>query len=1101
MLSNDLLASSRSPKIAMAYSKITLHLLALLVALAGPESRACPINSDGDNALIPPWQWSLPSFESCHQPPKDQIAVDNPSLFAAPMLPTAPPGKRNASPPKKRGGTPPPKRAGLNPDDQPSTHLEPQQQGTPIGDHLQELQTELEKLMVADTDHQGTNNHQHHPLPTDRVTLTPLKIDLTGAGLYCDRSNGARYYLKPRSNRDAARHEVLMAQLARASGLAVPNTGLLEDASKIWIVSRWQPNLKTGIEALQTVDKLQLARLFITAVWLGNGNIIGYHFNHTGVDSQQRVHGLNWSGAGYYRTDGTRKCPDSDNRGGFLDTVFELKDLCDASTNFATAQVFATLTEADIAAVVPLFLRQAYRPIKKLVNKYGPTEALERRYLKITLYERLNDLAMRYPNHLPRVTGAELAVIPLHGLSGVELAVRSRHIWDQVLTIGCGFDQQEQPFTQLSLRLTAEKTAEFADKLELGSSYHDLRARLIYFLGGHMANKVMTEALHKDLWETYKQVVELQQKLQDLLAGTTDIPVLWREGRVDWPQKIMAVIQELNAQAHTLNKLAVTPTGTKLQNHGLLPARGGVLPSFAPRRVRSDWTCSRPAYQIVHHRPDQQREEPDAPVYQQQPGADAPFIGDAFLYRVQLSPGGGPRNGFPTPAIPMEMEFHGPDANAYALEGQVRLKVSAAPNKKTVQQLLAWLADNGLDIQRPDYEAMQRHYHQKLEQRMGASPIPMEWSSASTENLPWKDYTRRDGGRIVMMLPEDDRLLLNRRQRIRPVHELFYGRKESARTPLESLVNGGLRLQSFRNRVNQGQPGDAISFPPNICNNGANLVFTHLQPQDSAYDKAQLVFKSALLNRLDALVSRNYGGQSQPWFIRHERIPLDTSVDQQNLLQCNISASISLPEWLESINVKTLAEQCQVHQMLKQSGLLHWPGGTPVTKLVRAIQSSHQHLYQQYFACMTRPTTAFWIKQVIGSVGVEQFLQLLMVNPELPQGKLVSLAGIRLKDTAINGVDLAALNLHNCTLDRVMFIDCRVVGANLGQCDLRNVQWHFSQPEQYQADIAYLANYLESAFAASGDICWLKQLLSLHKGSGGLPQLLPLLEKYRDHLE
>ena len=665
---------------------------------------------------------------------------------------------------------------------------------------VQELQALREKLGVADlyrTVSQKRKDNQEIPLPTDSTTLIPLQTDTQGEGLYCHRGSGHWYRLKPCRDLEAGRSEVLMAQLAKGAGLNVPDTDLLQAQDNSWIISRWQPGLQTGEQALATLDKPQLARLLITAAWLGNGNIIGYHSNLVGVDDQQRAYGLNWCGAGYYRGYRSRKQQDSDGRGGFFSTVFTLKDLRDASRHPAAAKVFAALTEADIAAVVPEFLQRAGEGMNQLVETYGPAGKWERQQLTITLYERLNDLAMRYPDHLPRLTRAELEVIPLHGLHGSQLAVRSEHIRDHVLTIGYGVDQddsgqreQQQPLTQISFRLSPEKTAEFADRLELGHSYQDLHERMVFVLGSSGPNTVMTQLWRQELIETCEEAQVLRQKLQDHLdretnnqqAGetTVTVPIIWHHVRQDEQEKyrpwgsdqVSNTIKNLDDSIQALNKLAMTPIGNKpKQQYAWI----GTLPHFAPPRVRSDWTDSRPRYQVAAdgrwQRQPKQQDDPEAKD-------DTKFAGGAFLYRIAFDPKDKTRaDRFPQPGIAMEMEFHGPDSNACALEGQVRLLVPAPPNRDTITQVLEWLEANQLDTRRPDHACMQRHYLTKTRaaKTCGNGPGGITESGAGSTTPPdWRDYTRREGGRMVMMLPESDRLSAAQRSQIRPTHDLSF---------------------------------------------------------------------------------------------------------------------------------------------------------------------------------------------------------------------------------------------------------------------------------------------------------------------------------------
>ncbi|MCL6268678.1 hypothetical protein M3P05_01755 [Sansalvadorimonas sp. 2012CJ34-2] len=943
-----------------------------------------------------------------------------------------------------------------------------------LGEALKELHSLREKLAVSVVHRQHQNPHQAS-MPGTLESLYPLHIDDSGAGLYCDSTTGRWYYLKPCEDRHAARSEVLMARLAQASGLPVPETGLIPHREQSWVISAWQNNLQAGQQSLLSADRQQLARLFITAAWLGNRNIIGRGSDHAALGDDGCIYGLNWSGAGYFHGNRKRKSPD-DAR-GFFGTVFELEDMCNPGKHRHAAQVFQTLAEEDVASIIPEFLEQAHRQVADLVREFGPESEGERRYLENTLYDRLCYLAIRYPANLPAITGSELAAIHCQGMPGIERPVVSQHIRDQRLIIGHRFNQQGEKETQVSIRLSPEKTTELAKLLELGQAHHDLRDRLEYFLSYRMNGKVMTKALRSDIEETASMAETLKKQLE-----TGGSPMSWpltEEMTEETSPKPADYISKLNTCISKLNTLSATPAGTKITaSYDVKPPP---LPVYLPRRVRSDWTFTQPVYEVKKNQDTGERE------WHASGKAEIPFAGDICLYRVTLEPGYYNKS-LASESRTICLEFHAPDADACSFDGCLRL-VATGQDKQTLLALLQWLDDYGLDTRRPDTCQQQQHFEQRLHEWEDGSAN----RQVSSEKPCWQKHTCRINGRNIPLLPVSKQMDQTRQQQHRPVHELNFHRGTDS--VLGKLLTTSATLLNFTDRVSQGQRADGIGNNSNITNNGANLVYTHFQSRDHAERQPHLVFKPWLLNRADSITITEYAGQSQSWYKRHEQRDRNT-LQADNYRQFNFTRPVSLPESLESINVEFSRQYQQVLNVFKGAGFDHWPDGRPVQELIKVTRTLKEQ-YDDYCSSSAIPS---WMKYIIQNAGFDQFQQLLRVNPELHLGNLVSLENIFIHDLRLTHWDLSRVCFRNTRLERITLVNCEIAGADLSQCNIKDVCWEYTDPSAHKVDLAWIADALEQELVNGGNPQQFNNLIRFNIDAGRLEKALQLLKVHEGSL-
>ena len=974
--------------------------------------------------------------------------------------------------------------------DKPS-HLQPLPQA------LVELKTLREKLAVASV-HKETrlqagvplqaHEKEPHQEPVTLDEFSSLREEPSGAGLFCHNRTGTLYHLKPVDDQDAARSEVLMANLARASGLNVPETSLIEGKGKFWIVTPWVEGLVTGEGTLTRLDRHQLARLFITAAWLGNRNIIGKNFDHTAVGGDQCIYGLNWCGAGYYSGGRHRKTVDNlIGSGGFFGTVFELKDMCNGGMHRSAARVFASLTEEDIEAVIPEFLEQAPCRVSELVKQYGPEGEAERHYLEKTLYDRLVYLGMCYPKCLPPVTESELKSIAFNGLHGTEIAVSSQHLQRQSIIVGHRFNEQGEGETQLYFELCPKKTHEFSQQLGLPKSNYELGARLAYFLSSSITGKTMTEALHKDLQETSDMAVSLKETLENCLKREEQELGQRAVFREKSQKTLPESIKDLEAYINSLKELLATENGCPvpaLPEGASIPLSRSIvdLPEFLPERVRTDRQDALPVYQVSNRQSHATRER-------------AAFPENTWFYQIDFVPGEEtPLQSFTAPPIPIVMEFHGFDSDARSFDGQVRL-IATGQDKNTVESLLQWLRASGLiSQQRPNTEAMQKQYIQRLE----ADGVDL--SQCAADKLGWQNNIRRVNGRNIDLLPAAVRLKKAECDKYRNTHQLSYFGSKTDYSRLQSILHTSLALNSFCDRVSAGGDINGLRNKDNIPTEGGKLVFTNIRSREDAYRYSHLVMRPWLLNRADAHCIRSTMTRFQSWRLRHSGTHLKELPEkpEDDHMQCDYSMPISLPESLEHISVDNYHEEQSVLRILKSEGWRHWPDGRCVEKVVKAERT----LQQEYDNCISTSShlsvgAAFIVKKA----GYSQFEQLLQVNPNLfDDKKISSLSGIAVENITLTRWKLGGITFHNARLSKVIFENCYFKGCDFSQCDLSGVEFKFNNPESHHEEIVYLSEHFENIFISNGDKQLLMKTIQLQIDTGRIHFAQQLIEKHSEHL-
>ena len=291
--------------------------------------------------------------------------------------------------------------------------------------------------------------------PTQLVQIGPQRGSNRG-GTYVDQATGTEWYLKFPNSPDMARNEVLAAKLYQAAGIDTPDMRLITVNGETAVASRIEAGLVKGTPA-------QLAKGgafdgFGADAWLANWDVAGATMDNL-LMRGARAFRVDTGGALRYRAQGGLK------GSAWGDTVPEIQSLRNAGTAPQAAKVFGKMTDADIEASVARVLAIDDDTINRLVDDFGPTDAIDRDALKATLKARRDELARMYPKAKPqaatppeapdmaRVTAREQADVEASRVNGFTFRTDSDTIEDQSVIVSQVTSAAGKPVTRLFLKV------------------------------------------------------------------------------------------------------------------------------------------------------------------------------------------------------------------------------------------------------------------------------------------------------------------------------------------------------------------------------------------------------------------------------------------------------------------------------------------------------------------------------------------------------------------------------------------------------------------------------------------------------------------------
>lgn len=303
--------------------------------------------------------------------------------------------------------------------------------------------------------------------PTQLVQIGPQRGSNRG-GTYVDQATGTEWYLKFPNSPDMARNEVLAAKLYQAAGIDTPDMRLITVNGETAVASRIEAGLVKGTPA-------QLAKGgafdgFGADAWLANWDVAGATMDNL-LMRGARAFRVDTGGALRYRAQGGLK------GSAWGDTVPEIQSLRNAGTAPQAAKVFGKMTDADIEASVARVLAIDDDTISRLVDDFGPTDAIDRDALKATLKARRDELARMYPNAKPesatppdapdtaRVTAREQADVVASRVNGFTFRTDSDTIEDQSVIVSQVTSAAGKPVTRLFLKVRGNGVTAIESKM------------------------------------------------------------------------------------------------------------------------------------------------------------------------------------------------------------------------------------------------------------------------------------------------------------------------------------------------------------------------------------------------------------------------------------------------------------------------------------------------------------------------------------------------------------------------------------------------------------------------------------------------------------
>ncbi len=222
-------------------------------------------------------------------------------------------------------------------------------------------------------------------------------------GTYQDPTDGSRWYVKTPANPEQARNEVLAAKLYELAGVKVPKVKLATLDGKVGVASQIVDDLKSLSAA--GLKKAGAADGFAVDAWLANWDVVGMGYDNMLVDASGSILRVDTGGALRFRAKGGLK------GSLFGDTVTEFETFF-SSKNPQAAAVFGGMDDATLLESMKRVTAIEDAKIVELVEKYGPTDAGERKKLLDTLVARKKDVAKRQADLFWKMDAAKNAVPP-----------------------------------------------------------------------------------------------------------------------------------------------------------------------------------------------------------------------------------------------------------------------------------------------------------------------------------------------------------------------------------------------------------------------------------------------------------------------------------------------------------------------------------------------------------------------------------------------------------------------------------------------------------------------------------------------------------------
>ncbi|WBA81096.1 hypothetical protein [Endozoicomonas sp. GU-1] len=881
--------------------------------------------------------------------------------------------------------------------------------------------------------------------------------------LYNDPVQQQCYYIKTAVSVESARNQALMANLARLLGVNAPVTFAHQEQGCSYVVSEipadWPGNLKSGKDPLQSLSANQWARLLLVNTIVGNEAMVNEAWENIELTPQGEPVMLNWEFAGM----ATRyPCPDkpepASKEDDFSSMPLLLIKLRDPRAPAMNSHVIHNPCVAILSQLDDELLGQTLKAILREVDWQALDQQIEhsgflpgdRSWLRQTIHDRIAWLTTRFANSVEageRVSMAEYQAIAAAGIRGGWLQVKGQDIRGGQICLTQRLDQDGKPITRMSLQLVRDASNRLADNLALERGLHHLNT-WIHYLQGDLS--VSYRDWRSDLASLADECDQwAQQLIQD--KGR------WHPSHHDAIDKAIKDLQANVAICRESLEADRPSVGKNSLNLIQLPE-----PTF-PARV-----CSRAA------------ENSEAKVqlaefshgFARQTGQSV-----SYFNKTQLDYAGLRASPVRVAELkPVSQEGHIefiPEwlPKARAMQNSLALTLPGH-GKSVVEALFTELAGLGIDCQRPDASDLEERWLDALANYHGclgdmnravaadtnadASVIARKKAFLEellTQPLKYEEQLRIRAGRLIYFLPGLPHGIAENPARLFcPGHNVsFLGNTDSNKTLTSSLANDGT-LCSFERRMDIGLEPTTKDMKRQV-NVDARDVFARIQPVEHKIGRStyggllSALIKSEALGRLDlCAIEHHFDYHSfHPGleaFRRNIKIILRSHDDYQKLMQAPyheifFAYPLSLFDELNTLHVSSPEDRLNLLHALKRR-YSHWPDGRPLEAL---FQYSPSTRYYELTALFSRIPGN--IKMLIKACGEESLELLLQQNPELLEGKLQSLDGLKIQAERLGpglvGLDFRGCSMNDTQLKRTEFMHCQFTMEQLNDASLEKV--------------------------------------------------------------
>jgi hypothetical protein len=234
----------------------------------------------------------------------------------------------------------------------------------------------------------GGGSNSTMPSSIDHWTRIPNTQGGSNLGFQAHDDKGGKHYIKFPSTDDHVYNEILASKLYKAAGIRVPELTPVTYKGRLAVDSKWTSGLENKGKYIKHVEGAKEG--FAVDAWLGNWDTAGLGHDNLLQHPDGKAFRVDAGGSLKYRAQGDAK---GDK---FGPTVPEIDRMRDPMKSRNAAQVFGSMSDADVAKSVKKVADISEETIDKLVNEHYTVGSKERKQMAETLKARRKYLIDRF---------------------------------------------------------------------------------------------------------------------------------------------------------------------------------------------------------------------------------------------------------------------------------------------------------------------------------------------------------------------------------------------------------------------------------------------------------------------------------------------------------------------------------------------------------------------------------------------------------------------------------------------------------------------------------------------------------------------------------